>query len=211
MKSRQHASPRSFGHTGYTGTSVWMDPERGLFVILLTTRVNPKTDIINPLPGGRGIPPIELLFNTSENHKIIAEAVQQMWRQQLNINARLVNQELKVYYDTRRQMNYQVIRSTWIGDYVDPTSFLGLWVTNGPNNETGWSNPAYDHFLAEAAQTNDRTARYQAFQRAEAILLEEAPILPVYFYTHAFLIRPSVQGWFPTILDHHPYKYVYLE
>jgi oligopeptide transport system substrate-binding protein len=162
-------------------------------------------------PDGRGIPPIELLFNTSENHKIIAEAVQQMWRQQLNIEARLVNQELKVYYDTRRQMNYQVIRSTWIGDYVDPNSFLNLWATNGPNNETGWSNPAYDHLLAEAAQTNDRAARYRAFQKAEAILLDEAPILPVYFYTHAFLIRPSVKGWFPTILDHHPYKYVYLE
>ncbi len=162
-------------------------------------------------PGGRGIPPLEMLFNSSENHKIIAEAVQQMWRKQLNIDARLVNQELKVYYDTRRQMNYQIIRSTWIGDYVDPNSFLSLWLTNGLNNQTGWSNPEYDRLLAEAAQTNDQQARYTAFQKAEALLLEEAPVLPVYFYTHSFLIRPGVQGWWPTILDHHPYKYVYLE
>jgi oligopeptide transport system substrate-binding protein len=162
-------------------------------------------------PEGRGIPPIELLFNSSENHKIIAEAVQQMWRNELHIDARLVNQELKVYYDTRRQMNYQIIRSTWIGDYVDPSSFLNLWITNGPNNETGWSNTTYDRFMAEAAQTNDRAARYRAFQQAEAVLLDDAPVLPVYFYTHAFLIDPSVKGWWPTILDHHPYKYVYLE
>jgi oligopeptide transport system substrate-binding protein len=162
-------------------------------------------------PDGRGIPPIELLFNSSENHKIIAEAVQQMWRNELHIDARLVNQELKVYYDTRRQMNYQIIRSTWIGDYVDPSSFLNLWITNGPNNETGWSNPTYDRFIAEAAQTNDRGARYRAFQQAEAVLLDDAPVLPVYFYTHAFLIDPGVKGWWPTILDHHPYKYVYLE
>ncbi|HEY2800109.1 MAG TPA: peptide ABC transporter substrate-binding protein [Chthoniobacterales bacterium] len=162
-------------------------------------------------PSGRGIPPIEILFNSSENHKIIAEAVQQMWRKTLNIDARLVNQELKVYYDTRRQMNYQVIRSTWIGDYVDPNSFLNLWVTNGPNNETGWSNSTYDELIAEAAQMNDRAARYEAFEKAEAILLHDAPVLPVYFYTHAFLIRPSVHGWWPTILDHHPYKYVYLK
>ena len=162
-------------------------------------------------PGGRGLPPIELLFNTSENHKIIAEAIQQMWRKNLNIDARLVNQELKVYYDTRRQMNYQVIRSTWIGDYADPNSFLNLWITNGANNQTGWSNADYDRLIADAGQTNDRSARYRDFQQAEVILLDDAPILPVFFYTHAFLIRPSVKGWFPTILDHHPYKYVHLE
>ncbi|PYJ37557.1 MAG: peptide ABC transporter substrate-binding protein, partial [Verrucomicrobia bacterium] len=162
-------------------------------------------------PNGRGLPPIEILFNTSENHKLIAEAVQQMWRQNLNVAATLVNQEEKVYFDSRRQMNYQVIRSTWIGDYVDPNSFLDLWVTNGANNQTGWSNTDYDRLIGEASQTGDQAARYAAFQKAEAILLEDAPILPVYFYTHAFLIRPSVKGWYPTILDHHPYKYVWLE
>ena len=162
-------------------------------------------------PNGRALPPIEILFNTSENHKLIAEAVQQMWRQNLNIAATLVNQEEKVYFDSRRQMNYQVIRSTWIGDYVDPNSFLDLWVTNGTNNQTGWSNADYDRLINEASQTGDQAARYAAFQKAEGILLEDAPILPLYFYTHAFLIRPSVKGWYPTILDHHPYKYVWLE
>jgi oligopeptide transport system substrate-binding protein len=160
---------------------------------------------------GRGFPPIEILFNNSEGHKVVMEAVQQMWRQNLNIDARLVNQELKVYYDTRRQMNYQVIRSTWIGDYADPNSFLNMWVSGGGNNLTGWSNAAYDRLLGEAGQTNDQSARYRAFQRAEAILLDDAPVLPIFFYTHSFLISPSVKGWYPTILDHHPYKYVHLE
>ena len=76
---------------------------------------------------------------------------------------------------------------------------------------TGWSNPEYDRLIAEAGRTGDQAARFAAFQKAEAILLEEAPILPVYFYTHAFLIRPNVKGWHPTILDHHPYKHVRLE
>jgi oligopeptide transport system substrate-binding protein len=134
-----------------------------------------------------------------------------MWRQNLNVAATLLNQEEKIYFDSRQQMNYQVIRSTWIGDYVDPNSFLDLWVTNGLNNQTGWSNAEYDRLITEASRTGDRAARYAAFQKAEAILQEDAPILPVYFYTHAFLIRPSVKGWYPTILDHHPYKYVYLE
>ncbi len=162
-------------------------------------------------PEGRGLPPIEILFNTSENHKIIAEAIQQMWRKNLNVAATLLNQEQKVYFDSRRQMNYQVIRSTWIGDYNDPNSFLNLWLPGAGNNMTGWSNPEYDRLIAEAGRTADQAARYTAFRQAEAILLEEAPILPVYFYTHGFLIRPSVKGWYPTILDHHPYKHVRLE
>ena len=161
-------------------------------------------------PGGRGLPPIEILFDTSENHRTIAEAIQQMWRKNLNVTATLVNQEQKVYFNSRRQMDYQIVRSSWIGDYNDPNSFLGLWTTGGGNNFTGWSNPEYDRLIAEASATGDQAARFAAFQKAEAILLAEAPILPVYYYTHGFLIRPSVQGWHPTILDHHPYKHVRL-
>jgi oligopeptide transport system substrate-binding protein len=129
----------------------------------------------------------------------------------LNVNATRLNQEEKVYFDSRRQMNYQIYRSTWIGDYVDPNSFLDLWLTGGANNQTGWSNPEYDRLIAEASRTGDQRARYAAFQEAESILLDEAPVIPIYFYTHTFLIRPSVKGWYPTILDHHPYKYVRLE
>ena len=162
-------------------------------------------------PNGRGLPSVEILFNTSENHKLTAEAIQQMWRQNLNVNATLVNQEEKVYIESRRQMNYQIYRSTWIGDYVDPNSFLDLWVTNGTNNQTGWSSAVYGRLIAEASHTSDQAARYAAFQRAEAILLDEAPIIPLFFYTHTFLIQPSVKGWYPTILDHHPCKYVQLE
>lgn len=162
-------------------------------------------------PEGRGLPPIEILFNSSENHKLTAEAIQQMWRKELNVTVTLVNQEEKVYFDSRRQMNYDISRSTWIGDYNDPNSFLNIWVSANGNNQTGWSNPEFDRLIAEAEKTADQAARYAAFQKAEGILLEEAPILPVYFYTHAFLLQPSVKGWFPTILDHHPYKHVRLE
>ncbi len=162
-------------------------------------------------PEGRGFPPIDILFNTSENHKLTAEAVQQMWRANLGVNVTLTNQEEKVYFEARARMAYQIYRSTWIGDYIDPNSFLDLWITGGTNNVTGWSNPAYDRLIAEAGQTSDQAARYGAFQQAEAILLDDAPILPVFFYTHAFLMHPSVKGWYPTILDHHPYKYVRLE
>jgi oligopeptide transport system substrate-binding protein len=162
-------------------------------------------------PGGRGLPPIEILFNSSEGHQIIAETVQEMWRRELGVEARLVNQELKSTQDARRTGNFQVLRSVWIADYPDPMSFLEIWRSDSGNNFTGWSDANFDRLLDQAACTADPTARNALLQRAETMLLDAAPIIPVYYYTHIFLIRPSVRGWHPTLLDHHPYKNVWLE
>jgi oligopeptide transport system substrate-binding protein len=162
-------------------------------------------------PGGKGLPPIELLYNTLEAHRIIAESIQQMWNKNLGLEVQLVNQEWKVYLDSERTLNYQVDRASWIGDYVDPNTFLDMFVTGGGNNRTGWSNLEYDRLIAEAARTTDPQQRLEVFQKAETILLDELPIIPIYFYTHVYALRPEVKGWYPTILDNHPYKYVYLE
>jgi oligopeptide transport system substrate-binding protein len=162
-------------------------------------------------PDGKNFPPIELLYNTLESHRIIAETIQQMWKKNLGIEVQLVNEEWKVYLDSQRTLNYQVCRASWIGDYADPNSFLDMWLTGGGNNETGWSNPEYDRLIAEAARTTDPQQRLDVFQKAEAILLDELPMIPIYFYTHVYAGRPEVKGWYPTILDNHPYKYVYLE
>ena len=162
-------------------------------------------------PGGKNFPPFELLFNTSEAHRAIAEAIQQMWKSNLGIDARLANQEWKVYLDSQRTLHYQVSRASWIGDYVDPNSFLDMWTTDNGNNRAGWSNKEYDSLIEEAARTGDLKKRLEVFQKAEAILLDELPMIPIYFYTRVCLQRPEIKGWYPTILDNHPYKYVYLE
>lgn len=162
-------------------------------------------------PDGKGLPPIEILYNTSEAHRTIAEAIQQMWRTKLGVDARLVNEEWKVYLVAQQTLNYQISRSAWIGDYVDPNSFLDMWLTDGGNNETGWSNPEYDRLIAQAAATINPQQRLEVFQKAEAILIDEMPVIPIYFYTRVCLQRPEVKGWYPTILDDHPYKFVYLE
>jgi oligopeptide transport system substrate-binding protein len=162
-------------------------------------------------PDGQGMPTIELLYNTLEAHRTVAEAIQQMWKSKLGIDVRLVNQEWKVYLDDQRTLSYQICRSSWIGDYVDPDTFLNLWLTGGGNNETGWSNPEYDRLIAEASRTADPKQRLEVFQKAEAILMDELPILPIYFYTSTHAMRPEVKGWHPNVLDIHPYKFVYLE
>jgi len=162
-------------------------------------------------PGGEGLPRIDMLYPTSENGKVIAVAIQEMWRSELGINIQLVNQEWKVYLDSMNTLDYDLAVSIWIGDYADPNTFLDMFETDNGNNRTGWSNAEYDRLLGESGATRDPQKRFALFQEMEAILVEEAPMLPVYFYTNAYLLNPSVKGWNPTILDNHPYKHVYLE
>jgi len=162
-------------------------------------------------PNGAGFPQIRLLFNTLETHQQIAVAIQQMWQQALNINISMYNQDWGVYLDSLRTMNYQIARAAWIGDYIDPNSFLDMYVTDGGNNRTGWSSQEYDDLIVLAANTAEQEERFELFQRAEEILMEEVPLIPIYTYTRIFLKSPDVRGWHPNIMDYHPYKYVYLE
>ncbi len=162
-------------------------------------------------PEGEGFPRMELLYNTSESHRVLAEALQQMWKKRLGIDVSLVNQEWKVYLDSQDTLDYQVCRGGWIGDFVDPHTFLELFVTDGGNNDTGWSNPRYDELLGQALKAPDDVARFEIYQEMEAILMEELPVIPIYFYTRVNLRRPSVKGFYPTILDHHPYQDIFLE
>lgn len=159
----------------------------------------------------RPFPHFSLLYNTSETHHTIAQAIQEMWKKHLGINATLKNQEWKVYLAATHAQDYDIARMGWSGDYNDPTSFLDMWITGGGNNRTGWSNPVYDTLIVTASRCLDQNQRFLLFQKAERLLLDELPIIPVYFNTNDFLVHPSVKGWYPNILNYHPYSMVYLE
>jgi oligopeptide transport system substrate-binding protein len=162
-------------------------------------------------PGGKGLPPLDLLFNTQPNNRLIAEAVQEMWRRELGLEVRLTNQEYKVVLSERRAGHYQILLSDWVGDYLDPTTFLDILRSDSGNNHTGWGSADYDALLFAAARSADPAARAAQLQKAEALMLAAAPIIPIYYNPHVFLLQPSVKGWHPTLLDHHPYKHVWLE
>lgn len=162
-------------------------------------------------PDGKGFPRLEILYNTNEGHRAIAEAIQQMWRTGLGVDIGLLNQEAKVQSESMRQLDYQIARYAWIGDYLDPSTFLEMMITGGGNNQTGWSNAEYDRLIAEANSTADTAKRYAAYQRCEQILADECPIAPIYFYTRNNLRRPEVKGWYGNLLDLHPLKGVYLD
>jgi oligopeptide transport system substrate-binding protein len=160
---------------------------------------------------GVGFPNIKLLYNTSEGHQKIALAIQQMWKQTLGIDIQLENQEWKTFLENQRTMNYQLCRASWIGDYIDPDTFLQLFISNGGNNETGWSNPLYDQLLKQAAAGSTEAERFAYFQQAEKILSEEVPIIPIYTYVGNRLVSPAVKNWKNHLLDFWSYKDVYLE
>jgi oligopeptide transport system substrate-binding protein len=162
-------------------------------------------------PNGKGFPKLSVLFNTLETHRTVAEAIQQMWKSELNIDIALENQEWKVFQDTMNKIDFDICRYGWIGDYMDPVTFLNIWTTGNGNNNTHWSNPEYDRLISLAARTGDPTARFDILHEAEDLLLNEPPIVLLYWYTNFYLLQPSVKNWYPLALDNHNYKFIDLE
>lgn len=162
-------------------------------------------------PNGEGWPGLEVIYNTNEAHRKVAVAVQQMWKQELGVDITISNQEWKVYLNSVSQRDFQVARRGWIGDYVDPNNFLDLFITDGGNNNTGYSDPVYDDIvLQRAPRAPTREARYALFREAETRLMEQMPIIPIYTYTSKHLVHPSVEGIYPNLMDSLNLKYVKL-
>ncbi len=152
-------------------------------------------------PGGKGLGELAILVNKGHEHVPLAEVVQHQWRTHLGLNVRIEKVEWKVFLDLVHEMKYQIARGGWYGDYVDPNTFLDMFVTDGGNNETGWSNTRYDGLIAAAARETDPHRRMDILRRAERILLDEVPIMPIYYYTAAMLVRPGLEGVEPNLLN----------
>ncbi|MFZ4765082.1 MAG: peptide ABC transporter substrate-binding protein, partial [Roseimicrobium sp.] len=162
-------------------------------------------------PDGKGFPKFEILINTLEAHRTIAEVIQEMWRKHLNIPVGIHNQDWQVYLESQRQIDYSVCRAGWVGDYPDPYTFLSLWCTGDGNNNTGWSNARYDELMRLSTTEGDAAKRLALLREGESILLDELPILPIYWYVHTYLMRPEVKGWNPSVLEHRCYKAMWLQ
>ena len=162
-------------------------------------------------PHGRGFPELNILFNSNESHKKIAEAIQQMWARNLNIPVSIRNEEWASYLKSLASLDYEVARQGWIGDYPDPTSFTDLMEGNNGNNHTGWKNPDYDQLLALTRQVGDPLRRMGLLQKAESILLEDLPVLPIYSYASNALIKPYVRGIYPNPIDRHLLNHVWID
>ncbi len=153
----------------------------------------------------------QLRYNTSENHKRIAVAVAAMWKK-LGIDVELYNSEVKVHYADLKQGKFDVARAGWIADYNDPQNFLYLLETRtGANNYGGYSVKAFDDLMNKASRTADLEARAELLAKAEAIAMEDQPIIPIYYYVSKNLVAPHVKGWQDTVNDIHRWRYLSIE
>ena len=160
-------------------------------------------------PLGKDLPPISIHYNTSELHRDVAEVIGRAWEKNLALKVRFKNQEWKVFLEAQESLSYDVSRSSWIADYPDAYNFLEVFVSGGANNRTGWSNADYDRLIAEAELERDNPRRNRLLQAAEAILIEEAPILPIYGYVTQNLVNPRLGGFSDNHLNEQYPKFWY--
>lgn len=159
-------------------------------------------------PDGKGFPTFEYSYNTGTGHKAIAEALQNMWKQELGINCTLSSQEWAVFIDSRHKGNYDVARHGWLADYNDPISYLDMWMTTSGNNDAKWSNKDFDSLIQKAKSTGDQKVRMQAMHDAEKILMAEMPVCPIYFYTDVYLENTNMSGLVTTPLGDKIFSFV---
>lgn len=162
-------------------------------------------------PNGVGCPTLEILYNTSEGHKQIAEFIQQELKNKLNINVELVNKEWGTYLSDRNAGNFEISRAGWVGDYQDPNTFLDMFIYGSAMNGGRYNNEVYDLLIKEAATIADPVERLGVLRTAEDIMInEDSAIMPLYFYITTNMIDTDVWGgWYTNTMDYHPLKTIY--
>jgi oligopeptide transport system substrate-binding protein len=199
----------------YEPATSYVPASMAAFESTTTTKFSPKEakDLLAEAGYGKDgeeFPKVALLYNTDENHKLVAEAVQSMWQRYLGIEVELVNKEWKMYLKDVDNLDYEIARAGWIGDYNDPMTFLDMWETGNGNNDTGWSNEKYDSLISQARAETDSAKRTELLQQAEELLLAKGPVIPVYFYTTNTLVARRLDGFQAHNRDIHLLKYMSL-
>ncbi|WP_298639635.1 peptide ABC transporter substrate-binding protein [uncultured Cardiobacterium sp.] len=155
---------------------------------------------------------VELLYNTSENHKKIAIAITAMWKKTLGVEAQLINQEWKVFLNTRQEKtSTEAFRAGWFGDYNDPNTFLELYLSKAGLNDSGYDSAKFDGLLQQASLEQNPAKRAALLKEAEQELIDSYAIAPIYSYVSKRLVKPYVKGYTPNIMDQYPSKHLSIE
>jgi oligopeptide transport system substrate-binding protein len=152
---------------------------------------------------------IEILYNNSQNQKKVAIAIAAMWRQTLGIKTQLLNQEWKVFVQSRKSDKRQAFRSGWIADYADALSFLELFTSQSRFNFYHYKNPHYDEIVKNINITTDPYLRESLIDQAEILLLQDMPVIPLYYYVSRHLVKKHIMGYTDNVADRHLSKYLY--
>ncbi|MEO0368896.1 MAG: peptide ABC transporter substrate-binding protein, partial [Pseudomonadota bacterium] len=163
-------------------------------------------------PNGEGFPSFEVQYNTNEQHRKVAIAIQQMWNKELNIQVSLQNKDWKVYLDDERTGNFEISRGGWIGDYVDPNTFLDMWITGSDLNRTRWGSAEYDEMVLQTAPAaKNRADRFATFLKAETLMMEDMPFIPIYTYASHHFRHPALKGLPPNVMNYYDLRNVWLD
>ena len=150
-------------------------------------------------PNGKNFPKVTAYFDSGrQDHKTVAEALQQMWKKELNVNVDLQQEEWKVHLKLLETDAPQLWRLGWGADYPDPDNFLQLFTSYSGNNHTHWKNPQFDKLIEEGAAEQDMDKRLVLYRQAQKILTEEdVPVIPLFSESHNYLLKPSIKGFQP--------------
>ena len=134
-----------------------------------------------------------------------------MWRKNLGLNVRIDTFDWSTYLQRQHDLDYDLCSAGWIGDFLDPMTFLGMWTKDNGNNNTGWYSDEYEALLVKAANTAAPAERAKVLADAERMFLEDTAIMPLFWYTKMYLLNPQVKNWNPLLLGNNPYKRIELE
>ncbi|HEY9214143.1 MAG TPA: ABC transporter substrate-binding protein, partial [Ancylobacter sp.] len=166
--------------------------------------------ILADLGYGPGKPlKLEIRYNTSENHKNTAVAIQEQLKP-FGIEVSLINTDTKTHYGLLEQKgDYDYARAGWIADYKDPESFLGISRKSSGNNYSNFDNLSFEKLMDEAAAAGgDPAARMKKLAEAEAVLVGELGNLPLLYYSYHNIVSPKLKGWQANVMDVHPSRFI---
>ncbi len=162
-------------------------------------------------PGGKKFPLVNYLYNEGQLTEGVAVELQSIWKKELGVSVLLARQEWKVYLSSLNTLDYSIGRSSWVGDYPDPNTFLDIFTTTSGNNRTGWKSPAYDNLIQKASESFDPAERFHLFQQAEQLLIQDqAVVLPIFYYSGVQIYDSTRWGGIEeNVLDKHPLWQIY--
>ncbi|RNB68599.1 peptide ABC transporter substrate-binding protein [Brevibacillus invocatus] len=144
--------------------------------------------------GIKSLPHITLSINSGEGHEVIAREVLRQWKESLGVDVKLEVKEWQVHLEDMHDGNYQLGRMGWLADFNDPINFLELFkYKDGGTNDTRWENSKYIELLNQSSMEKDPIKREKIMEQAEQILMDEMPVMPIYYYINSWVKREYVQ------------------
>ncbi len=161
--------------------------------------------------GGAGFPVVNIVCQNSDEQKLMAQILGEMWKGNLGIQYTITTYESSTYWDELANGNFSVGRNGFTTDYMDPSSNLKVWVTGSNCSENGWDDPVYDKMVADASMILDPAQREAALIAAEKYICEQMPGMPMYTMVDDYLIKPELKGVIKNAIGHIYFEYAKFE